>query len=127
MYWSFIEVLKPIETYYVENIKSTNFILGTNTKIHKFTNPWIFNQTTKIDTHEEKYLYSIQSNVGPLNSDGSNTMDGSKWFESPVNFPCISKVHGTVHQLSKRNETVQSQNQVFLSLKSRDLGDTNFR
>jgi hypothetical protein len=40
------------ETYYVENIKSTNFILGTNTKsmnlrIHELV---IFNQTTKIDT-----------------------------------------------------------------------------
>jgi hypothetical protein len=27
LYWSFLEVLKPSETYYVENIKSTNFIL----------------------------------------------------------------------------------------------------
>jgi hypothetical protein len=39
--------------YYVENIKSTNFILGTNTKstnlqIHELV---IFNQTTKIDAH----------------------------------------------------------------------------
>jgi len=31
----------------------------------------------------------IQSNFGP--SDGSNTMDGSNWFESPINFPYISK------------------------------------
>ena len=41
---------------YVENIKSTNFILGTNTKsmnlrIHELV---IFNQTMKIDAHEEK-------------------------------------------------------------------------
>jgi len=61
MYWSFLEVLKPSETYYVENIKSTNFILGTNKKstnlrIHEIV---IFNQTTKIDTHEEKYFHSI--------------------------------------------------------------------
>jgi hypothetical protein len=35
MYWSFLEVLKPSKTYYVENIKSTNFILGTNTKSTK--------------------------------------------------------------------------------------------
>ena len=44
----------------LENIKSTNFILGTNTKsrnlrIHKLV---IFNQTTKIDTHKEKYFHS---------------------------------------------------------------------
>ena len=50
----------PNETYYVENIKSTNFILGTNTKstnlrIHEPVN---FNQTTKIDTHKEKYFHS---------------------------------------------------------------------
>jgi hypothetical protein len=49
--------LLPNETYYVENIKSTNFILGTNTKsmnlwIHKLV---IFNQTMKIYAHEEKY------------------------------------------------------------------------
>jgi hypothetical protein len=60
MYWSFLEILKPSETCYVENIKSTNFILGTNTKstnlwIHKIV---IFIQTTKIDTHEEKYFHS---------------------------------------------------------------------
>ena len=43
--------------YYVENIKSTNSILGTNTKsrIHKLV---IFIQTTKIDAHEEKYFHS---------------------------------------------------------------------
>jgi hypothetical protein len=63
MYWSFLKDLLPIPTkliYYVENIKSTNFILGKNTKstnlqIHKLV---IFNQTTKIDTHEEKYFHS---------------------------------------------------------------------
>jgi hypothetical protein len=60
MYWSFLEDLLPNETYYVENIKSTNFILGTNTKstnlrIHE---PVIFNQITKIDTQEEKYFHS---------------------------------------------------------------------
>jgi hypothetical protein len=27
MYWGFLEVLKPSETCYVENINSTNFIL----------------------------------------------------------------------------------------------------
>jgi len=47
--------------YYVENINSTNFILGTNTKstnlrIHELV---IFNQTTKIDAHEEKYFHSM--------------------------------------------------------------------
>ena len=60
MYWSFLENLLPNETYYVENIKSTNFISGTNTKS---TNLWthqlvIFNQTAKIDAHEEKYSAS---------------------------------------------------------------------
>ena len=29
----------------------------------------------------------LQSNFGPSNSDQSNTMDGSNWCESPVNFP----------------------------------------
>ena len=51
MYWSFLKDLLPNETYYVKNIKSINFILGTNTKsmnlwIHELR---IFNQTTKID------------------------------------------------------------------------------
>jgi cell division protein YceG involved in septum cleavage len=32
MYWSFLEGLLPNETYYIENIKSTNFILNTYTK-----------------------------------------------------------------------------------------------
>jgi hypothetical protein len=46
--------------YYVENIKFTNFILGTNTKstnlqIHELV---IFNQTMKIDADEEKYFHS---------------------------------------------------------------------
>jgi hypothetical protein len=61
MYSSFLEDLLPNKTYYVENIKSTNFILGTNTKsmnwrIHELV---IFNQTTKIDAHEEKCFHSI--------------------------------------------------------------------
>jgi hypothetical protein len=64
MIWSFLVDLLPNETYYVENIKSTNFILGTNTKstnlrIHELAN---FNQTMKIDTHEEKYFHSIEQN-----------------------------------------------------------------
>jgi hypothetical protein len=55
---SFLEVLKPsCETYNVENIKSTNFILvqAQNLRIHELV---ILNQTTKIDTHEEKYFHS---------------------------------------------------------------------
>jgi hypothetical protein len=57
MFWNFLENLLPNETYYVENIKSTNFILGTNTKsmnlwIHKLV---ILNQNMKIYAHEEKY------------------------------------------------------------------------
>ena len=36
-------------------------------------------------------------------------------------------VHGTVYQLSKRNETVPGQNQIFFSLILRDLGGSNFR
>ena len=60
MSWSFLEDLLSNETYYVENIKSTNFIFGTNTKstnirIHELV---IFKQTTKIDAHEEKYFHS---------------------------------------------------------------------
>jgi hypothetical protein len=60
MYWSFLEDLLPNETYYVENIKSTNFILGTNTKstnlrIHELV---IFNQSMNIHAHEEKYFHS---------------------------------------------------------------------
>jgi hypothetical protein len=43
--------------------KINEFYFGTNTK---FTNLWInklviFNQTTKIDTHEEKYFHSISN------------------------------------------------------------------
>jgi hypothetical protein len=65
MYWSFLEDFLPNETYRVENIKSTNFILGTNTKstnlrIHELV---IFSQTTKVDTHEEKYFHSIYKSV----------------------------------------------------------------
>ena len=49
------------ETYYVENIKSTKIILGTNSKSTNFRiyELVIFNQTTKIDTHEEKYFHTI--------------------------------------------------------------------
>ena len=36
-------------------------------------------------------IQQIQSNLGASNSDGLNTMDGSNWFEGPVNFPYISK------------------------------------
>ena len=41
--------------YYVEIIKSTNFILGTNTKSTnlQINELVIFNQTTQIDAHEE--------------------------------------------------------------------------
>jgi hypothetical protein len=49
------------ETCYVEMIKSTNFILvhtkSMNLQIHELV---LFNQTTKIDTHEEKYFHSIE-------------------------------------------------------------------
>ena len=38
-----------------------------------------------------------------------------------------TKIHGTVHQLSKRNENVPGQNQIFFSLKLRDLGGSNFQ
>jgi hypothetical protein len=58
MYWSFLGDLLPNETYYVENIKSKNFITGANTKsmnlqIYEIV---IFNQSTKINdnAHEEK-------------------------------------------------------------------------
>jgi hypothetical protein len=33
-----------------------------------------------------------KSSLGPSNSDGSNTMDGSNLFESPANFPYIVKI-----------------------------------
>ena len=56
MYWSFLEVLKPSETYYVKNIKSTT--KSMNLRIREIV---IFNQTTKIDTHEEKYFHSIRN------------------------------------------------------------------
>jgi len=53
-------IFLPNDTCYVESIKSPKIILGTNTKsmnlrIHELV---IFNQTTKIDTHEEKYFHS---------------------------------------------------------------------
>ena len=52
--------LLPNAIYYVEHIELTNFILSTNTKS---MNLWIqeliiYNQTTKIDNHEEKYFHS---------------------------------------------------------------------
>ena len=59
---AFSKICYPMKlVYYVENIKSTNFILGTNTKstnlrIHELV---IFNQTTKIVAHEEKYFDSM--------------------------------------------------------------------
>ena len=37
-------------------------------------------------------LHIYKSNLGPSNSDGSNTMDGSNLFESPANFPYIFKL-----------------------------------
>ena len=49
MYWSFLEVLIPSETYYVE------ILFWYKHKIHELE---IFTQTTKIDTHEEKYFHS---------------------------------------------------------------------
>jgi hypothetical protein len=62
MYWSFLVDLLSNETYYVENIKSTNLFWvqtpkSTNLRIHKLV---IFNQITKIDTHEEKYFHSMR-------------------------------------------------------------------
>jgi hypothetical protein len=62
MYRSFLEVLIPSETYYVENIKLNQQILFwykhkiTNIQIHELV---IFNQTTKIDTHKVKYFHSM--------------------------------------------------------------------
>jgi putative component of membrane protein insertase Oxa1/YidC/SpoIIIJ protein YidD len=46
--------------YYAKNIKSTNFILGTNTKSTnlRIQELVIFNQTMKIDAHKEKYFHS---------------------------------------------------------------------
>ena len=56
MYWSFLKVLKPSESYYVENIKQILFWVQTqNPQIYEIV---IFNQTTKIETHEEKYFRS---------------------------------------------------------------------
>ena len=61
LHCSFLGDLLPNETYYVENTKYTNFILGTNTKSTKLRIHCllIFNQTTKINTHKEKYFHSI--------------------------------------------------------------------
>ena len=41
---------------------------------------------------EISILQIYKSNLGPSNSDGSNTMDGSNLFESPANFPYIFKL-----------------------------------
>ena len=48
------EVLIPSETYHVQNIKSTNFILGTNTKS---TNLYILIKPRKLIPM--KYFHSI--------------------------------------------------------------------
>jgi len=81
MYWSFLEDLLPNETYYVENIKYTNFILGKNTKstnlrIHELI---IFNHTTKIDAHEEKYFDSIWNKVTGVQKNGHICIYLCKW------------------------------------------------
>ena len=40
------------------------------------------------------YIYIVyKSNLGPSNSDGSNTMDGSNLFESLANLPYIFKLN----------------------------------
>ena len=44
------------------------------------------------DKMEISTLHIYKSNLGPSNSDGSNTMDGSNLFESPANFPYIFKL-----------------------------------
>jgi hypothetical protein len=54
MHWSLLEVLIPSETYHVQNIKSTNFILGTNTKS---TNLYILIKPRKLIPM--KYFHSI--------------------------------------------------------------------
>ena len=41
---------------------------------------------------EISILHIYKSNLGPSNSEGSNTMDGSNLFESPANFPYIFKL-----------------------------------
>ena len=41
---------------------------------------------------EISILHIYKSNLGLLNSDGSNTMDGSNLFESSANFPYIIKL-----------------------------------
>ena len=49
-----------------------------------------------VSKNHEKMEISIldiyKSNLGPSNSDGSNTMDGSNLFESPANFPYIFRL-----------------------------------
>ena len=41
---------------------------------------------------EISILHLYKSNLGPSNSEGSNTMDGSNLFESSANFPYIFKL-----------------------------------
>ena len=41
---------------------------------------------------EISILHIYKSNLGLLNSDGSNTMDGLNLFESSANFPYIFKL-----------------------------------
>jgi hypothetical protein len=43
----------------------------------------------KHEKMEISILHIYKSKLGPSNSDGSNTMDGSNLFESPANFPYI--------------------------------------
>jgi hypothetical protein len=59
MYWSCLEVLKTSEKSYWK-YKIHEFYSGTNPKstnlrIYELV---IFNQTKKVDTHEEKYFHS---------------------------------------------------------------------
>ena len=63
MYWSFLEDLLPNETDIL--CWKYTFYFGYKHKIHELV---IFNQTTKIDAHEEKYFHSIVSYLRrPLN------------------------------------------------------------
>jgi hypothetical protein len=61
MYWSFLEVLIPSETYYVENIKSTNFILGQIFNLHFIYN-FFFSQLKK---EQESLIFIRPSWDGP--------------------------------------------------------------
>ena len=80
----------------INKIKNIIFLHFRKQNKHRDLMGNFFNDRQKNFNWMSEFVYHIQSNFSPLNSDGSNTMDGWNWFESPVNFPYTVKPAVTV-------------------------------